>query len=420
MKRRKKWLSGIFAAVAMTLLMGQVGTMPVYAGDINSAEAMIISFYNSTFQYQGKSYVATEAAKSAAYNKLAQDGVDLTSSEARSAIAQANSKIAQGIAQGILVEVNQSQGDEGSDNEADADTNTSDEQTSQNEENQPASSDTTPSNKEETPKESTTTDKAQEKVADSDTKTSKSGDEQDDSKSSESSESSESSAVQEYVESLIQETSGKKSQTIVRKDGENYRILNYETGEETTMSSDGKVLSQSSIPLKTKAITTDGSWGYRWIVIIVVIALLIVLGIVLRLSRKKGKGKKSYKQLRMLYSIASSVVICASVALFFTNLGMYVLTAGLTDAKVLSVMVICLVIAIVFGMLLWLQYHYKHRAMRYLACSMGAATVINAVITVFLCRGDWMDSRSFLLIGVEALLTLICFRLMVVIKKKSR
>lgn len=77
----------------------------VHAGDINDAEAMIISYYNGTFQYQGKTYVATESAKTEAYNKLIADDVNLTYSEARSAIAQANSQIADGITRGYLVEL---------------------------------------------------------------------------------------------------------------------------------------------------------------------------------------------------------------------------------------------------------------------------------------------------------------------------
>ena len=88
-----------------------------YAGNINAAEQSVIDFYNGTFTYNGKTYQATEAAKSAAYNKLMEDDVDLTPAQAKSAIRQARSNIKKGIDEGHLVEVGGSSsgtGNEGS------------------------------------------------------------------------------------------------------------------------------------------------------------------------------------------------------------------------------------------------------------------------------------------------------------------
>lgn len=79
----------------------------VYAGDINSAEQMIINYYNGTFTYEGKTYVATEAAKATAYNKLIADDVDLTAAQAKTAIRNASNQVKEGIDQGHLVEVSQ-------------------------------------------------------------------------------------------------------------------------------------------------------------------------------------------------------------------------------------------------------------------------------------------------------------------------
>lgn len=77
---------------------------PVWAGDINENEQKIINFYNGTFSYEGKVYVATEAAKASAYNKLMADDVDLSASQARSAILQAKNSVKEGIDRGYLIE----------------------------------------------------------------------------------------------------------------------------------------------------------------------------------------------------------------------------------------------------------------------------------------------------------------------------
>lgn len=74
-----------------------------FAGEINSEEERIIEYYNQVFYYQGEEYVATEAAKLKAYNKLLEDDVDLTKDQVDALIAQADVSIAEGIERGYLV-----------------------------------------------------------------------------------------------------------------------------------------------------------------------------------------------------------------------------------------------------------------------------------------------------------------------------
>lgn len=104
-KRRKNKLghSIVWMIVCTSAIFFAKNT--VYAGNINAEEQRVIDYYNQTFSYNGKNYVATDAAKQAAYNKLAADGTDLTKEQVDSLIAQARSSIAQGIAEGYLVEV---------------------------------------------------------------------------------------------------------------------------------------------------------------------------------------------------------------------------------------------------------------------------------------------------------------------------
>ncbi len=106
MKRSVK-VGAACAALCMSICVMSFLKTPhiVYAGDINSEEQRVINYYNQTFTYNGKNYVATDAAKQAAYNKLAADGTDLTKAQVDSMILQANASIAQGIESGYLVEV---------------------------------------------------------------------------------------------------------------------------------------------------------------------------------------------------------------------------------------------------------------------------------------------------------------------------
>lgn len=77
----------------------------VLAGDINAAEQSVISYCSGTFSYDGKTYQATAGAKAELYAKLSADGVDLTANEARVAKNEFSKSVAEGVAQGYLVEV---------------------------------------------------------------------------------------------------------------------------------------------------------------------------------------------------------------------------------------------------------------------------------------------------------------------------
>lgn len=101
-KKRTLWKQITAKAVICFVLLCP---LTVQAGDINGAEQSIIDYYNRTFYYDGKYYVATEEAKAAVYQEMIAEGVDLTEEQSESAIRQASKNIASGIAQGYLVEV---------------------------------------------------------------------------------------------------------------------------------------------------------------------------------------------------------------------------------------------------------------------------------------------------------------------------
>lgn len=114
--RLKQWMTGLAVCTATVFFMGNT----VYAGDINEQEQRIINYYNKTFEYDGKTYVATEAAKQTAYAQLAADDTDLTAAQVDTLIAQANASVAEGIAEGYLVEVpSESTGENGANNSTD-------------------------------------------------------------------------------------------------------------------------------------------------------------------------------------------------------------------------------------------------------------------------------------------------------------
>lgn len=104
-RNQKIRLSGLPCALACAAALICFGHTVVWAGNINAEEQRIIDYYNQTFTYNGKNYIATEAAKAAAYNKLAADDVDLSKSQVDSLLLQAKNNIAAGIADGYLVEV---------------------------------------------------------------------------------------------------------------------------------------------------------------------------------------------------------------------------------------------------------------------------------------------------------------------------
>lgn len=404
MRRRKKWLSCILMGAAIWFAAGNVGMDTVYAGDINSAESMIVSYYNGTFQYQGKTYVATDEAKAATYNKLVQDGVDLTYSEARSAIAQANSQIADGIAQGILVEVSQEEpgttdGDDGNRQEnGDTGNSTSSDTSSSNKNDVDNTEKSDDSNKEDT------SEKKEEK------KTNK--------KKSEKTESSEVVDIHKMIEDAAQNPN---RTTVIRQDGNKYQIIDFETGEQMEVASDGTVLSHSEIPFKTqeKAIHKLPDW--IWAVLFALLAALFAIGVVNAFRRKKSEHRGSQnKKLRTIYSVMVSVVICVCVSIAFGAVCLYAGYIGITGNHMMRTILISLGVALAFGVVLWMQYHYKHRAIRYVAYAFAVATVADAAIVIWLLNKRQIEQSSLLIIGIEALVTIVCFRMVSLLKHKSR
>ena len=75
----------------------------VYAGDLNGAEAGIISYVSgAVFEYEGVSYVAKPEYITQLRTKLMEDGVDLTEKEANNAILQINANVKAGVTDGYL------------------------------------------------------------------------------------------------------------------------------------------------------------------------------------------------------------------------------------------------------------------------------------------------------------------------------
>ncbi len=97
--KRAAWLT------VLTISSILISSVNVFAGEINSAEAGVISYCSQTFHYRGKDYKATAAALGALRAKLSADGVDLTPEQADKAKAKVSSNIATGVASGYLAEV---------------------------------------------------------------------------------------------------------------------------------------------------------------------------------------------------------------------------------------------------------------------------------------------------------------------------
>lgn len=108
---------GISALLAVMMLGLGVLFAPVYvfAGNINGNEANIISQASGTFQYEGKTYVATQAAIGQLTSYLSQDGIDLNADQAARALSLMYSNVKAGVLDGVLVPVGG--GSESSDSE---------------------------------------------------------------------------------------------------------------------------------------------------------------------------------------------------------------------------------------------------------------------------------------------------------------
>ncbi len=95
------WIGLVF------LLLGVVAfsSNTVWAGDINDAEAGVISAASGTFEYDGKTYRAYSSYINDLYAYLAKDGVNLSPGQAKKAINYIYSNVATGLKRGYIYEV---------------------------------------------------------------------------------------------------------------------------------------------------------------------------------------------------------------------------------------------------------------------------------------------------------------------------
>lgn len=221
---------------------------------------------------------------------------------------------------------------------------------------------------------------------------------------------------------MIEEVAKDPGSTIVvRQEGKNYQVIDHETGEKMVVASDGTIMSRSEMPLKTTEEDVKKLPVFVWVAMSGILAVLLFMGIFPVVRRKKSahRGARSRK-LRSIYSVAVSIVIYMCLVIFVEGICLYTSYAKLTDRTTILIMAFCAATAIVFSVVLWMQYHYKHRAIRYLAYSLAGATVTNGLVTIWLWRNQWIEPSSLLIVGVEVLLTIVCFRMVSLIKQKNR
>lgn len=122
-------------SVLLTALVLVTGLAPacVFAGNINGNEASIIAQASGTFQYEGRSYVATQAALGQLTSYLSQDGIDLTADQAARALSLMYSNIEGGVLDGILVPVDGGDSGEASSDASDGETASKENKNSQKE-----------------------------------------------------------------------------------------------------------------------------------------------------------------------------------------------------------------------------------------------------------------------------------------------
>lgn len=77
----------------------------VYAGELNAAEARVVSAARGTFEYEGKQYRAEESYINQLIALLNQDDIDLTSEDADELIGQMYASVEEGVNSGYLYEV---------------------------------------------------------------------------------------------------------------------------------------------------------------------------------------------------------------------------------------------------------------------------------------------------------------------------
>ncbi|MCI9176619.1 MAG: hypothetical protein HFH49_17185 [Lachnospiraceae bacterium] len=311
--RKKRILQATGAAFALCLACS--AKVPVYAGDINAAEQRIINFYNGTFSYNGKTYVATEEAKASVYAKLSEDGVDLTDQEAETAIRQASAQVGDGVEQGYLTEVssgNSEQGEgaagNGSESEngkdasgsengksekkgSDSEDGKSDRSGSDSEKGNP---DKTDANKEGGSGSSLDTGSAGEGISGQGAASAggrdsgRAGDE------TGSEDESQGHAPQPFLKidlaQLLEEAGQEEESCVKVTPGKNniFIVEQYLRGKVTTVSQDGYILFEGGLPLKNTGYQTR---GWKLAAAVMAAGFSIVLGAAIRLGRKEKAGR---------------------------------------------------------------------------------------------------------------------------------
>ena len=97
----------IMGLLGLILLIGAVLCSPktAWAGDINDAEAGVISAASGTFEYNGKTYRAYSSYINELYAYLSKDSVNLTPGQAKTAINYIYRNVATGLKRGYIYEV---------------------------------------------------------------------------------------------------------------------------------------------------------------------------------------------------------------------------------------------------------------------------------------------------------------------------
>ena len=108
MKRYISWI--VSTMIVMCLMNGYAVT--VFAGDINAAEASVISAASGTFEYNGATYRAYPDYVSELSAYFAKDDVNLSEAEAQDLISSIHANVADGVSLGYIYKVSDGDGSE--------------------------------------------------------------------------------------------------------------------------------------------------------------------------------------------------------------------------------------------------------------------------------------------------------------------
>ena len=97
----KKWLKRI---TVLSLGVALSAGITVQAGNINIEEERVIAAASGIFEYNGKTYVADGQYVEKLEEKLSEDGVDLSETQASGLISQIGDRIGEGVDKGYLVQ----------------------------------------------------------------------------------------------------------------------------------------------------------------------------------------------------------------------------------------------------------------------------------------------------------------------------